>query len=903
MKSIVIALLLMPVCLPPVASAGVAGDAPAVPDTSSIRPTVEAVRVTNPIVVDGVLSEGDYQRPGITRFTQRDPNEGGAPTQQTEVWLSYDDAALYVGARLYDTHPDSIVSRIGRRDANLTSDWFYVGIDSYHDRRTGNYFAVYSGGTLNDGTMYNDSWDDNTWDGVWEAATKIDEKGWTVEMRIPYSQLRFPNQDQYVWGVNFIRLIGRNNERDDFVMVPKKESGWVSRFADLTGLHDINPPRKLELLPYVVSSGKFLQHSPGDPFNPGHLYSQSVGADMKLGLGSNLTLNASVNPDFGQVEVDPAVVNLTQFETFFDEKRPFFIEGSNFFDFGFGGANNNWGFNWGSPSFFYSRRIGRPPQGGVQHSDDDNQGDLFTDIPDRTHIIGAAKITGKISDGWSIGALQAATALEYGQTDSAGVRFEDVVQPLSYYGVVRSLREFNEGHQAIGIIGTAALHDLNQAYLVDHFNRRAYTLGMDGWTNLDKDQTWVTTGWLSTARVEGTTGRITALQEAPLHYYQRPDADYLEVDPKATSLSGYGGRIALNKQKGNSYLNAAVGVISPGFDSNDLGFLFRTDVINSHLVLGYRWFEPDGFFRRKGFDIATFRNFDFGGDKTGEGYFFFHNEEFMNYWNVNGSFSFNPATLDNRVTRGGPLMKNTNGYGLDMYGSTDSRSPIVYNLGVSMGRTESGGYRVTLDPGVNWKPASGVSLNLSPEINHDVTIAQWVPASENPVTDPLAQATFGKRYLFATLDLQEVSASIRLDWTFTPKLTLQLYLQPLISVGRYNQFKELKQPGTYTFNRYGENGSTISYVDSTNEYVVTPSESGSPAFAISNPDFSFKSLRGNAVLRWEYLPGSTLYFVWTQQRTNYDDPGNFSFANDFRNLVSSAGDNVFIIKASYWWNP
>lgn len=889
-----------PRTMPPLTDGG-----PASIDTSFKRPTIGALRTTDPIVIDGILSEPEWQHPGITHFTQRDPVEGAAPTQKTEVWLAYDDASLFVAARMYDTHPDSIISRIGRRDASLSSDWFYIGIDSYHDRRTGFYFAVYAGGTQGDGTMYNDSWDDNTWDGVWDAATKIDDKGWTVEMRIPYSQIRFPKQEQYTWGVNFIRTIGRSKERDDFVLVPKKESGWVSRFADLEGLHDINPPRKLEVLPYVVSSGKFLLHDPKDPFNNGHLLDQSIGGDLKLGLGSNLTLNATVNPDFGQVEVDPAVVNLTQFETFFDEKRPFFVEGSNFFDFGFGGANNNWGFNWGTPSFFYSRRIGRPPQGSVQHSDDDSQGDVFTDVPDRTHIIGAAKLTGKISDGWSIGALQAATAREYGRTDSAGVRFEDVVQPFSSYSVIRTLREFNEGRQAIGLLGSAVVHDLNRDYLVPEFNRHAYALGLDGWTNLDHDQTWVATGWLAGTRIDGSTARITDVQEAPLHYYQRPDASYLSLDTAATSLSGYGGRLAINKQKGNTYLNAAVGIISPGFESNDMGFLFRTDVINSHLVLGYQWYQPDGVFRSKSFNVAAFYNFDYGGQKTGEGYFLFANAQLMNYWYINGNFNFNPATLDTRNTRGGPVMKNTNGYGASMSLSTDSREAIVYNIGISSGRTESGGYRVTLDPGIEWKPASGVSLSIMPEINHDVTIAQWVPeyVTTNPVADPVAVNTFGQRYLFARLDLQEVSSSIRLDWTFTPKLTLQLYLQPLISVGKYTQFKELKLPGTYTFNRYGENGSAISYIDSLGEYQVTPSEAGARPFTISNPDFSFKSLRGNAVLRWEYLPGSTLYFVWTQQRTNFDNAGDFNFGRDSRSLLSSPGDNVFIIKATYWWNP
>ena len=870
-------------------------------DSSIKRPTIEALRVESPVAIDGILSEQIWQRPGIDRFTQRDPTEGGSPSQRTEVWVAYDDEALYIAARLYDTAPESIMVNVGRRDADLSADWFYVGIDSYHDRRTGFYFAVYASGAIGDGTLYNDDWDDNTWDGVWDAATKIDDKGWTTEMRIPYSQLRFPTQDQYVWGINFARQIERDKERDDFVLVPKKESGWVSRFADLLGLQHIHPPRKLEILPYFASSGEFLQHDDHDPFNDGSVFKRNIGADLKVGLGSNLTMNATLNPDFGQVEVDPAVVNLSQYETFYDEKRPFFVEGSNFFDFGSGGANSNWGFNFGNPNFFYSRRIGRPPQGSPQHTDDDNQHDVFSDRLDRTHIIGAAKLTGKIAEGWSLASLQAVTARENEETDSAGVRFEDVVQPLTYYSVLRSQKEFNEGRQGIGILGTAVARDLNKEYLVDHFNRRSYTMGLDGWTNLDSERTWVLTGWLASTRLEGTTDRISAIQQNPVHNFQRPDADHLEVDPEATSLTGYGGRVAINKQKGNSYLNTAVGVISPKFDSNDLGFMSRTDVLNAHLVLGYRWYTPDGIFRSKNFNIATFRSFNFAGQKTGEGYFFFYNAELMNYWNFNGTFDFNPAILDPYNTRGGPIMKNTNGYGADISGSTDSRRPVVLDLELSTGRTESGGWRMTWSPGVTWKPASGINFRFSPDFNRDITIAQWV--MNYPDTN--AKQTFGSRYIFGRIDQHEIGATIRLDWTFTPKLTLQLYLQPLISVGTYTDFKELKEPATYTFNRYGvDNGSTIGYDAAANSYSVDPDGAGpDSSFSIGNPNFNFKSLRGNAVLRWEYLPGSTLYFVWTQQRENSDDPGDFSFGRDFRNLVGSPGDNVFLIKATYWWNP
>ncbi|MEO8167238.1 MAG: DUF5916 domain-containing protein, partial [bacterium] len=585
---------------------------------------VNAIRITNPIIVDGVLNEGEYKFPGVSDFSQRDPDVGKPATQQTQVWVSYDDEAVYVSAKLYDTSPDSIVSKLGRRDAFLSSDYFYVGIDSYHDRRSGFFFSVYPGGSVVDGTMFNDSWDDNSWDGIWDVATTTDAEGWNVEIRIPYSQLRFPKQDDYVWGINFARKIERLNEESHWSLVPRGAGIWVSGFGELHGISNIRPPDRLEVLPYIASSAEALVDEPGNPFKRSVNFFGRVGADVKVGLGSNLTLNATINPDFGQVEVDPAVVNLTQFETFFQEKRPFFIEGSDYFNFGNGGANNNWGFNWGSPEFFYTRRIGREPQGNIPHDAFD-----FSDKPKNTTIVGAAKITGRIADGWSLGSIHAFTQREYGRSDSAGVRFEDVVEPFAYYGVVRSLREFDNGRYGIGVEGTAAIHDLNKNYLLQNFNKRSFSFGADGWTHLDSSKTWVLTGWFAGSRIEGSPERMIARQRSSLRYFQRPDQQYVHMDSNATSLSGYATRWALNKQKGNFSMNVAFGMISPGFDINDVGFQFRGDLINSHVVAGYQWFEPEGIFRSKGFNLATYRTFNFGGQRIGEGYYLFGNAQLM----------------------------------------------------------------------------------------------------------------------------------------------------------------------------------------------------------------------------------------------------------------------------------
>ncbi len=858
-------------------------------DTVGIRPTVQALHASEQIETDGVLSEEVWQGPGITGFTQRDPDEGAPESERSVVWVAYDDYALYVAARLYDSAPDSIVSRLGRRDSGMDSDWFYFAVDPYHDRRTGFYFGVTPAGSIEDGTAYNDDWTDDSWDGVWDVGTKIDSEGWVVEMRVPYSQLRFHKQKEYVWGINFMRFIQRKNEENWFVMVPKKESGFVSRFADLIGIRDISPARRVEVLPYVVSSGHFLQHEAGDPFNDGSELYGDIGADLKIGIGSNLTLDATINPDFGQVEVDPAIVNLSQYETFFREKRPFFIEGASIFRFGQGGASSFWSFNWSNPNFFYSRRIGRSPQGSVIHSG-------FSDIPDRTTILGAAKLSGKISD-WSIGALSALTQREFGRVDSSGVRFSDEIEPFTYYGVIRTRREFEEGRHAVGFIGASVLRDLRAPPLTERLSRRAYALGLDGWTFLDSDRRWVISGWTGATRVEGDRERILALQRAPQHYFQRPDAGHVEIDSSATSLSGYGARVYLNKQKGNIQLNAAAGIISPGLETNDLGFHWRGDLLNAHIVSGYEWYEPGRVFRRKWFNVATYRSYNLDGKKTGEGYFLFYDAQFLNYWGFGGNFVWNPTTLDDRRTRGGPLTEDPSGWSASLFGYTDSRKQLEGQVWMNGGRDIAGSRWWSVGTWMEWEPSSRVKVRFGPEFSRKHLVAQWVTRVE----DPSVISTFGTRYIFATLDQKEVSASIRLDWTFTPTLSLQVYLQPLISSGDYRGFKEFARPESFDFNIYGEKGSTITAAGG--EYTVDPDGAGgASSFSFGDPDFNIKSLRGNAVLRWEYLPGSVLYLVWTQDRTNYDDPGTFEFGRDFRSLVSAKANNIFLIKLTYWWS-
>jgi hypothetical protein len=855
---------------------------------------IVAVRAQETITVDGILSEEEWRRPGFTTFTQRLPNEGAAPSQKTEVWLAYDDQALYVAARMFDTAPDSIVKILGRRDLDVTADWFQFDIDPYHDRQSGFYFALSAAGTMQDGTLYNDEWNDNSWDGVWEGKAHIDALGWTAEMRIPYTQLRFHQARQYIWGVDFSRMIGRKNETDFVVFTPQKGSGFVSRFIDVDGIQDIYPANDFELLPYVTSRAEFSPHSTGDPFNHGSKYSPGFGGDLKIALGPDLTLNGTINPDFGQVEVDPAVVNLSDVETYYQEKRPFFIEGANIFNFGQGGSNNFWGFNWGGPTFFYSRRIGRTPEGSLPSYD-------YADMPLGTHILGAGKLTGKLGDNWNVGMIHAVTNREYARIQTGGVRQSVEVEPLTYYGVGRVQKDFNDGKQGMGILTTYTNRFFDNQSLRDQINSTALVTGLDGWQFLDSDKTYVLTGWGAVSHIAGNKTQITALQESSRHYYQRPDASDVKLDTNATVLNGYAGRFALNKQKGSWVLNTAFGFINPGFDVDDLGYMWRTDMINYHFVGGYKWTDRTEYYNNVRLYGSIFGTYDYAGNKTWQGYWSMYSMEFTNFYQLQLNYAYNPYSMDTRGTRGGPAVLNPTGWELDWYTASDSRKAITLNL-YGFTYQGGGGQQWQSEVDVDFKPAPNIELTIGPSFNRNLSHAQWVGS----YVDAEALATYSNRYIFAEIDQRTLSANIRLNWTFTPQFSLQLYAQPLISSGAYTGFKSFAQPRTFNFERYGAGNSTISKnVSPTGQVSYTVDADGNgpaPSYQFDDPNFNFRSLRGNAVLRWEFRPGSIVYLVWTQSRTDNENLGDFQLNHSLNRLVTAQPDNIFMVKFTYWWS-
>jgi len=861
------------------------------PNFGDSLPALHAVRLTSPVKVDGLLDEPAWQGPpAADRFVQGDPVEGAAPSESTWAWVAWDNQALYVAARCWDAHPDSIITNLVRRDVLAAGDRFLVLLDPYHDHRGGYFFALSAAGVLRDGLLLNDTWNDDSWDGVWEGRTRRDEKGWTVEMRVPFSQLRYRAGAEQTWGINLRRRIERRAEETYLVYQPKNSATYVSRFPHLVGLQNGHRSRTFEVLPYVTSKAEHLAHDAGDPFRDGVRGTPALGADLRTNVGNSLTLNLTANPDFGQVEVDPAVVNLSDVESYFGEKRPFFTENLSIFNqFGQEGGSSYWSFNWWNPVFFYTRRIGRGPQGGVPESAE------FSDVPVATRILGAAKLTGKLTPSVNFGMLSAMTSREQAEYAAGGRRGTAEVEPLTYYGVARGLKEFEGGRNGLGVMTTLAQRRFAGDGLEDVLNRQSLTAGVDGWHCLDARQVWVLTGWGAVTRVAGTERRMIALQRGSRHYFQRPDADHVEVDSSATSLTGYGARLSLQKKKGNVVANSAVGIMSPRFDVNDMGFEPRSDAVNAHVGGGYKWTNMNRWRKYANLLGSVFQNRDFGGVITWQGVWASTELDFTNNWCVSLNGALNPQTTSITRTRGGPRMLNLSNREIGLYATTDSKNRLYYELSAYAGGSPDSRTKcLSLNPCVEWKPVSNLSMSAGPGYDYMVEDAQYVTTVAAPGEVP---GDFGgQRYVFARLDQTTISANIRLNISFTPNLSLQTFLQPLICAGRYDDFKELARSGSYEFVHYGRDPGT-SYADG----LVTPAGGGTP-FGLDDPSFNFRSLRGNAVLRWEYRPGSVLYLVWTQQRTDQEPLGELRFGPSSRRLLDARADNIFLVKATYYFH-
>jgi len=473
-------------------------------------------------------------------------------------------------------------------------------------------------------------------------------------------------------------------------------------------------------------------------------------------------------------------------------------------------------------------------------------------------------VTGKIGRGWNIGFLNALTNRENATIKVGDESTKQEIEPFSYYGVLRAQKEFNQGNQGLGFIATSVIRDFETDELAAVLPGKAFGFAVDGWTFLDKDKGWVVTGWLGGTHVSGAKEAITALQVSSLHYFQRPDVDYVRVDENATSLSGWAGRIFLNKQKGNVVFNTAIGVMSPGFNSMDMGYHTRGDVIHGHIETGYQTFHPGTLFRNWKLTLAACRGYDFGGNRINENYIFSAFGQFLNYWSAVFSMTYDPTRYNHYLTRGGPISEYPWGFTRSLGLSSDNRKKVIGSLLLFYRTHPYGAYNWSVYAGLTWKPGSNLSVSLRPG--------------------------YMVRYVMSDIIVETIPIEIRVNWTFTPKLSLQAYLQPYIGVGDYFKFKEWRAPRTFAFDVYGEGDSTISLNEGM--YTFDPDGSG-PAEPF------LKSMRGTVVLRWEYSPGSTFYAVWTQNRADYSYPGQFDFSRDIQALFSAPGDNIFLIKMNY----
>ena len=858
-----------------------------------IPPMAMAVRVTAPPAMDGRLDDPAWaSATPITDFRQVDPHEGQPSSERTEVRVLYTDDALYVGVRAWDDSAAKIAHHLGRRDTFTQSDDFRVLIDSYHDHRTAFRFDITPDGVKGDIQFGDDgNFTDQSWDPVWQAVTSIDSLGWTAEERIPFSQLRFSRAPDQIWGIRFVRTILRKNEFDLWPFVGKTENGFVSRFAHLGGLHNIPAPRRLELVPYTSASGTFQPAGPiGNPFQRTSAYSGNGGLDLKYGLNSYVTLDATINPDFGQVELDPAFVNLTAFEVFLPEHRPFFVEGDDIFNFG-GGSGGLAGFG-STPQFFYSRRIGHPPDGSVYSPGQ------YVDYPANTSILGAAKVTGKTPGGWSVGLLDAVTSREQASVldTTSALTSHDIVEPTTNYLVGRVRRTVDAGGSSYGAIFSAVNRDITVPAL-NGLTRGAYTFGVDT-KQLWSHNTYALAADVGGSYLTGDPAAIQSVQTSSARYYQRPDARGFHYDSTRTSLAGFSGDAYFDKLAGSWLWGTALSTSTPGFEVNDLGFQQRVDRISAYAYIGRHTTTPGKIFRETWQVLTVGPSWNYDGDpiqKAVNGAVF---GNFSNFWFFQLIGSYSAQVVDDRLTRGGPLALAPANWSVNALVQTDQRKAFTGMWMASYTQDRAGGWQLTGTPQVTWRPSSALSFSVTPNFAVGPTAAQYVQS----VPDSLARTTFGARYVFAQLFQHEFDVTLRMTATVSPTLSLEVFAQPFTFTGAYGGFKELAYPRTFSFTRYGAAGTGIVYDSTAGSYTVHP-DAAQPgdSFGIANPDFRTRSVRVNAVLRWEYRPGSTLFVVWTQSRSGtFADP-TFDITRDFdHQLFRDPPTNVLLVKLNYW---
>jgi len=828
--------------------------------------------------VDGRLDDAVWAVvPFFSEFTAKEPVEGAAPRAGTRIAFVYDDDALYVAARMASVTPGDVQVQLTRRDDVEASEVLVISLDTFLDRRTAYSFGVSSAGTRVDYYHPSDAQGslEEGYDPVWEARAIVDSTGWTAEMRIPFSQLRFTDLPEQVWGLNVQRYAPARNEDLYWVLVPKNETGWSSRFGSLVGIAGIRPSRRIEVVPYGATTSSIRgDRDAGDPFDDGRNLTARGGADLKIGLGSSLTLDATVNPDFGQVEADPAEVNLSAFPTFFSERRPFFAENSDLFQMA---------------GLFYSRRIGAPPHGGASGT--------FVSRPQNSTILGAAKLTGRLTPSLSIAALGAVTDREYARTfDSATASFGRVrVEPLTSYAATRLVQRFGKSGSTVGFLLTGVHRDLAAgdplASLLTHIAVSGGSNGTFRFSGGKYEFRWTAAG----SYVRGDTAALRRIQQHSSHYLQRPDATEGGYDPTRTSLTGYTVVYRLEKLGGRHWLWDVGGELeSPTYEINDLGRLTAADDIDNYLDIRYRENKPSRHLYRYQVSMNSRVGYNFGGVRQATSISINPTFVWKNYLStlVQAAVDF-PATSD-ALTRGGPLMGTARVFRGSAAFETNDRVATSGEGHVDFRTDDFGGWAYSVSGGLTTRPSGQLSISIEPGFQHSVESRQFLTSRAGG-----SAATYGRRYIFSYIERSTLSAEIRASYLFKPDLSLEVYAEPFAATGRYYGVGELPAPRSRALRTYGTGGTSL--VRGTDgSFQVTD---GADQFTLPNPDFNVVSFQSNVVLRWEWRPGSTLFLVWQQDRSGSDPRTGLVGPGRLWDALRSTGDNFLAIKVTYWLSP
>lgn len=850
-------------------------------EASSIRP-------------DGIPDEEAWSRVAWSGdFVEYKPDENTSPAYPTRFKILYDHKYLYLAYDCKDVR-DSIIKRMGRRD-EFPGDWVEVNLDCYHDLRTAFSFTLSASGVRGDELISNngDFWDSN-WNPIWYGKTHINDSGWTGEVKIPLSQLRYNNDEDKVWGLQVQRLIFRKEERSTWQYIPQRMNGWVSNFGELRGLKNVKPQKQIELAPYTVAQTTTYKKQEGNPFAKGVDSKLSAGIDGKIAITGDLILDVTVNPDFGQVEADPSQVRIDGFQNFFEERRPFFIESRNIFDYQLTGSAA--GGEYDADLLFYSRRIGSAPHAYPRLDKDE-----YAKVPDKTTILGAAKFSGKTKDGWSIGLLESVTQREKALIDNKGERRKELVEPLTGYFVGRVQKDIDEGNTVIGGIVTAVNREKG---LDNTLHGQAYSAGLD-FLHFRKKRSWYCKGNLVLSNVQGSREAIYNTQTSFEHLFQRPDITEARLDTGRTSLTGTGGTFKIGKAGGNAgkygeVVKFETGVTwrSPQLELNDIGFMLMANEINHFTWGSYEFQQPFSAFRNAKFNYNHWGRWDFSGKLLYVALNTNAHGLFRNFWNLGIGIDWNPYDVSNVALRGGSSLRKPAGFGGWLNLTTDTRKKVYASANVSKGF----GYTSTDKYCLEWNNLSA-TLNAQPinpfRISLSVGFNDYWRQQDQYVDAVMYNNS--PRIIVAELNQQTVRVTMRMTYNITPDLTIQYYGQPYITRPLYKNFAYIKDPLNTVYEERFSKFTSEQIQLKDHRYEIDETGDGITDYGFSKPDFNFVQFRSNLVLRWEYKAGSEFYLVWSQGNTPdvatdlHTPIGNSLFDNVFSNSAS----NIFLVKFMY----